>query len=230
MEFKYSSASRYLLMKHGATGSLFGFFGAISLNTSLELKRKLKETHTNLEDLGTIKSVLSAQAETAKQINLIWAIITFVLSAVLSPTVFYLGMALKPIDWQHESKMYIYKEALKSTESLDEQAEYLSKAISDDALEFTKQLKILQETQGRVIVILSIILLVGFCILFLRYQWINSLKECVDNVFAEQENLLAEMKQEEDKRAAAIKEKKEKEIKDAALIVEIRNRRLKKKP
>lgn len=226
MEFKYSSASRYLLKEHGTSGSLFGGFGAISLNTSLELKRKLKEKNP---DLGVIRSGINAQAETAKQINLVWVIITFVLSAILSPTVFYLGQSLKVSDWEHESKMYIYKEALKSVEDVGKQAEYLSKAISEDALKFTKELKILQEAQGTVLLILIGMLLVGFAVFFLRYQWIISLKGCIENAYAEQEKLLAEKKEEDTRATASIKEKKEKELKDAALIVEIRNRRLMKK-
>ncbi|MDM5277157.1 hypothetical protein QUF95_07175 [Paenibacillus silvae] len=226
MGFKYSSASRYLLKEHGASGSLFGGFGAISLNTSLELKRKLKEKNP---DLGVIRSGINAQAETAKQINLVWVIITFVLSAILSPTVFYLGQSLKVSDWEHESKMYIYKEALKSVEDVGKQADYLSKAISEDALKFTKELKILQEAQGKVLLILIGMLLAGFAVFFLRYQWIISLKECIENAYAEQDKRLAEKKEEGTRATAAIKEKKEKELKDAALIVEIRNKRLMKK-
>ncbi|MGF6357114.1 putative membrane protein YwzB [Paenibacillus sp. 4624] len=228
MEFKHFSASSYLLKVHGATGSLFKGLGAISLNTSLEVKRKIKEAHPDLGELGAIRSGIIAQAETAKQINLVWVIITFVLSAILSPTVFYLGQSLKISDWEHESRMYIYKEAIKSVE-VDKQAEYLSKAISEDAVKFMNELKMLQEAQGTVLLILIGMLLLGFSVFFLRYQWIISLKECIDNTYTDQEKMIAEKKEEEKRIATTLKEKEEKELRDVAKIVEIRNRRLMQK-
>lgn len=229
LEFKHYSASSYLLKVHGATGSLFGGLGAISLNTSLELKKKIKETHTDLAELGTIKGVLSAQAETAKQINLVWVIVTFVLSAILSPTIFYLGQGLKTVDWQHEKNMYIYKEALKPVKSVEEQAEYITEAVLKESSDYNKYLSVLQKAQGKVLLIIVSILLLSFSIFFLRYQWIISLKECVDNAYTEQEKLLAEKKEEDIRAATLIKEKREKDIRDAALILEVRNSRMLKK-
>lgn len=227
--FKHYSASSYLLKVHGATGSLLGFLGAISLNTSSELKRKIKETHPDLVELGVIKSGISAQAETAKQINLVWVIVTFVLSAILSPTIFYLGQGLKTLDWQHEKNMYIYKEALESVDSLEEKAEYISTAIEEEGLQFANYLSVLQKAQGTVLLIIVIILSGSFSIFFLRYQWIISLKECVDNAYIEQEQALIDKKEADMRDAALIKENEEKDLRNAALIVEIRKSRMRKK-
>ncbi|WP_256974968.1 MULTISPECIES: hypothetical protein [Paenibacillus] len=41
------------------------------MNISHELKRKIKETHPDLVEVGVIKSGINIQAETAKQINLV---------------------------------------------------------------------------------------------------------------------------------------------------------------
>lgn len=73
--------------------------------------------------MGVIKSGINIQAETAKQINLVWVIVTFVFSAILSPTIFFLGQGLKTSDWEHETRMYIYKEALEPVKTVDEKAE-----------------------------------------------------------------------------------------------------------
>ena len=229
MEFKYSSASRYLLKEHGASGSLFKCFGSISLNTFSELKKKIKDVHPNLLELSVIKSGITTQAEIAKQINLVWVIVTFVLTAILSPTVFYLGQGLKPVDWQHEKNMYLYKEALIPVKSLEEKAEYITEAILKESEEYEKYLNVLQDAHGRMLLIIMMMLLLSFSLFFLRYQWIMSLKECIDNAYTEQEKLIAEKKEEDIRAAALIKEKKEKDIRDAALIMEIRNSRLMKK-
>jgi len=193
--FKYSSASRYLLMKHGATGSFFRCFGSISLNTSSELKKRIKEKHPNLDELGVIRSGITTQAEIAKQINLIWVIVTFVLTAILSPTVFYLGQGLKPVDWQHEKNMYLYKEALIPVESLEEKAEYITEAILKESEDYAKYISSLQDAHGRMLIIVMMMLLLSFSLFFLRYQWIISLKDCIDSAYMEQEKFLKDVKE-----------------------------------
>lgn len=211
MEFNYSSASKYLLKELGASGSFFGGLGAISLNTSLELKRKIKQRHTDLEELSTIKGVLSAQAETVRQINLFLAIVTFIFSLISAPTTFYLTMTLKPIDWMHESKMYMYKEVVQSVELSTDHAQFLADGIKDDIAEYMAYTKNLQTAQQFLLFVMACLILVGFSIFFLRYKWIMSLKECLDSAYIEQEK--------------AIKDKKEAE----SMVAAIRNNRLMKK-
>lgn len=229
MEFKYKKASSYLLKEFGATGSSIGRFGSISLNTSLQLKRKLKEEHPDLIELSTIKGAISAEAEGVKLINIFLAIITLVISLISTPTTLYLSMATKPVDWMHEAQMYMYKEVLPSVGEATEQAQYLSDAISDDIAEYISSVRSIQSSQSLFIVVISVSILVGFFVFFLHYKWIMSLKECVDNAYTEQEKLLVEKKEEDIRAAALIKEKKEKDIRNAALIMEIRNSRLMKK-
>lgn len=58
----------------------------------------------------------------------------------------------------------------------------------------------LQQAQGTALLILIGILLVGFSVFFMRYQWIISLKECVDNAYTEQEKALIDKKEADARR------------------------------
>ncbi|WP_068779277.1 hypothetical protein [Paenibacillus sp. GM2] len=196
-KFKHESASRVLYSHYHATGLLW-IFGSISLNNAIRVRKALVQENS-LSELIALKSGIETQVEFGKQINLMIAICTFVLSTILAPLTFYLQQSVKPIDWQHELRIMIAKEELAITQNSTEKENVLirlKETIDKDIKEYQSGLLRLQKHQGNMLVTIIVPFILIFMFVFLRYKWLFSLNACVGDAYNVKKEYVTEIKKQ----------------------------------
>ncbi|KOP64303.1 hypothetical protein AMS62_02810 [Bacillus sp. FJAT-18019] len=149
-------------------------------------KRLVREN--DLSKIASLKSGIDSQVEFGKQINIIFAISTFILSTILAPLTFYLQQSIKTIDWQHEVRMVVTKEELSIAKNNVEKEAILSKLtdqISEDSDNYHEGLLKMQDLQSKMLLIIFIPLIFIFVAAIMRFKWLLSLSTCVENAFTE---------------------------------------------
>ncbi|KOR88295.1 hypothetical protein [Paenibacillus solani] len=185
-QFKHETASKVLKVDYNANGFLW-MFGSISLDTEINVRKRLVREN-DLSKIASLKSGIDSQVEFGKQINIIFAISTFILSTILAPLTFYLQQSIKTIDWQHEVRMVVTKEELSIAKNNVEKEAILSKLtdqISEDSDNYHEGLLKMQDLQSKMLLIIFIPLIFIFVAAIMRFKWLLSLSTCVENAFTE---------------------------------------------
>ncbi|SEB27506.1 hypothetical protein [Paenibacillus sp. 276b] len=184
--FKENSSSHHLRTRYKAVGWISGY-GAISLSTVHQVKQKLIEKET-LSELGSIRSGIEAQLDFFKQISIVLAIVTFLVSTILNPLTFYLQQSLKSVDWTHQARTEIIENRASDMEP-DNHENLIATHLNEEVEEYNKELHKLQEAHNWMLFSILFPMLVVFALLFAKYRWLTSAYTCVNEAFKEKERL-----------------------------------------
>lgn len=186
-EFKERSSSHRLRIRYKANGSIAGF-GALTLSTIHQVKARLIEDET-LSELGSMRSGIEAQMDFFKQLSIVFAIATFLLSTILNPLTFYLQQSLKSVDWTHQARNEILGIRTSNLKH-DERENSIATHLNEEVEEYNSELHKLQELHSTMLSFMLIPLLLVFFLLFARYRWLGSASTCINEAFREKERLL----------------------------------------
>ncbi|MDH2330471.1 hypothetical protein [Paenibacillus polymyxa] len=203
MDFRAESTGRHLRLKYGAVGYIKAM-GGMSIKTSREVRRKLV-TEATLEDLRDFRAGITSQVKFSQQITLSLTIVSFVLTLLFSPVIFYLQQSLKVADWQHQYIFEIHKEVVQSLNT-DEKIAYLKKAMAQESNGYNEQLHLLEEHHLNSLASIVVPTACIFALLIYRNKWLYSVEQCVIEAFEEKKELIEKEKERKEK---AMKERKE---------------------
>lgn len=159
-------------------------------------QKKVVQEHS-LDEILTLKSGIEAQVEFGKQINLIIAITTFILSTILAPLTFYLQQSIKTVDWKHELRTMVAREDLNNAANAQEKYNILLalvQQIDKDSEDYNIALRELQDQQNYMLAGIIIPFLFLFLIFLMRYKWLSSLSACIRDAYDEKEKLASRIK------------------------------------
>lgn len=184
--FKENSSSERLKTRYGAEGFISSF-GAMNLSTVHQVKQRLIESES-LSELGSIRSGIEAQLDFFKQLSIILAIVTFLISTILNPLTFYLQQSLKPVDWIHQAKMGVIETAASNLPE-SERENYIATHLNIEIEEYTAELHNVQKAHYKMLSFMVIPLIFIFFLLFAKYKWLGSVFTCVNEAFKEKEKI-----------------------------------------
>lgn len=159
----------------------------MNLSTAHQVKQKLIESET-LSQLGSIRSGVESQLDFFKQISIILAIVTFLISTILNPLTFYLQQSLKSVDWTHQARIGVVETAVSNLEQ-HERDNYIATYINEEIAEYNSELHKVQKAHYSMLSFILIPLLLIFFLLFAKYKWLGSVFTCVNEAYKEKEKL-----------------------------------------
>lgn len=187
---KMSSAA--LLRKVYKANGLIGGFGAISLNTDRDLKRELIAKNS-LSQLGSIKSGLVSSIEMFKQLGIMIAIVTFVVTTIFSTLPMYMPQFFKTVDWTHQLHLQSVESA--TTDMTEEEKQkYIAIKHDEEVKSYNQELNDVQTEHLDMLMIVILPMLGVIALAFFRFKWLLSVQACVNEAYQEKEKFLHEEK------------------------------------
>ncbi|GGN99781.1 hypothetical protein [Saccharibacillus kuerlensis] len=200
--FREISSTKLLRKSYKATGLAWGF-GKISLNTDYRVKKELI-TENSFSQLGSIKSGLVSSVETFKQLGIVFAIITFLLTTILGTLPMYMPQYFRTVDWTHQVNLLLIEDAI-SGMSNDEKQKYIIDKHDEEVSSYNQELSDVQNEHYNMLNIILWPIVIIFAVIFFRFRWLLSVQACVNEAYQEKEKII----QEEKEKLQKIKQRRE---------------------
>lgn len=193
MEERFTEmSSAELIRKVYKANGLIGGFGAIRLNTDKDLKKELISKNS-LSQLGSIRAGLTSSIEMFKQLGIIFAVFTFILTTIFSTLPMYMPQFFKTADWTHQLHLQSVESATTDMTEKEKQ-KYIIDKHNEEVTSYNKELSDVQTEHLDMLMIVILPMLGVITLAFFRFKWLLSVQACVNEAYQEKEKFLQEEK------------------------------------